>query len=41
MKKAARKFAVKEAYFNQMQSWWEDQTFQILEVIDFSVQFRS
>ena len=41
LKKAARKFAVKEAYFNQMQARWEDQTFQIPEVVDFSVQFRS
>jgi len=41
LKKAARKFAVKEAYFNQMQARWEDQTFQISKVVDFSVQFRS
>lgn len=41
LKKAARKFAVKEAYFNQMQARWEDQNFQIHEVVDFSVQFRS
>jgi len=41
LKKAARKFALKEAYFNQMQVRWEDQTFQIPEVVDFSVQFRS
>jgi len=41
LKKAARKFAAKEAYFNQMQARWEDQTFQIPEVVDFNVQFRS
>lgn len=41
LKKAAKKFAIKEAYFNQMQARWEDQTFQIPEVVDFSVQFRS
>ena len=41
LKKAARKFAVKEAHFNQMQAQWEDQTFQIPEGVDFSVQFRS
>lgn len=39
LKKAARKFAVKEAYFNQMQARWEDQTFKILEVVDCNVQF--
>ena len=41
LRKAARKFAIKEAYFNQMQARWEDQTFQIPEVVDFSVQFHS
>ena len=41
LKRDARKFAVKEAYFNQMQARWEDQTFKIPEVVDFSVQFRS
>ena len=39
LKKAARKFAVKEAYFNQMQDRWEYQTFQIPEVVDCNVQF--
>ena len=39
LKKAARKFAVKEAYFNQMQARWEDQTFKIPEVVDYNVQF--
>jgi len=39
LKKAARKFAVKEAYFNQMQARWEDQTFKIPEVVDCNVQF--
>jgi len=41
LKNAARKFALKEAYFNQMQARWEDQMFQIPKVVDFSVQFRS
>ena len=41
MKKASRKFAIKEAYFNQMQAPWEDKTFQILEVVDCNVQFHS
>jgi len=41
LKKASRKFAIKEAYFNQMQALWEDKTFQIPEVVDFIVQFRS
>jgi len=41
LKKAARKFVVKEAYFNQMQARWEDKTFQILEVVDCNVQFLS
>ena len=41
LKKAARKFAVKEAYFNQMQARWEDKTFQIPEVVDCNVQFHS
>jgi len=41
LKKATRKFAANEAYFNQMQARWEDQTFQIPEVVDFSVQFCS
>ena len=41
LKKAARKFAVKEAYFNQMQAQWEDQTFQIPELVDCNVQFLS
>lgn len=41
LKKAARKFAVKEVYFNQMQARWEDQTFQIPEVVDCNVQFHS
>ena len=41
LKKATNKSIVKEAYFNQMQARWEDQTFQIPEVVDFNVQFRS
>jgi len=41
LKKASRKHAIKEAYFNQMQARWEDKTFQIPEVVDFNVQFRS
>jgi len=41
LKKASRKFAIKEAYFNQMQAQWEDKTFQIPEVVDCNVQFRS
>ena len=41
LKKVARKFAVKEAYINQMQARWEDQTFQIPEVVDFGVQFHN
>lgn len=41
LKKATMKFVVKEAYFNQMQARWEDQTFQILEVVDCNVQFHS
>ena len=28
LKKATKKFALKEAYFNQMQARWEDKTFQ-------------
>ena len=41
LKNVARKFAVKEAYFNQMQARWEDKTFQIPEVVDCNVQFLS
>ncbi|MCY6488067.1 hypothetical protein, partial [Actinobacillus pleuropneumoniae] len=41
LKKASRKFAIKEAYFNQMQARWEDKTFQIPEVVDFNFQFHS
>lgn len=41
LKKASRKFAIKEAYFNQMQARLEDKTFQISEVVDCNVQFRS
>ena len=41
LKKASRKHAVKEAYFNQMQARWEDKTFQIPEVVDCNVQFLS
>ena len=41
LKKASRKHAIKEAYFNQMQARWEEKTFQIPEVVDCNVQFRS
>lgn len=41
LKKASRKHAIKEACFNQMQARWEDETFQIPEVIDCNVQFYS
>ena len=41
LKKATKKFAAKEAYFNQMQAWWEDQTFKIPKLVDCNVQFLS
>lgn len=39
LRKTSRKHAIKEAYFNKMEAFWEDKTISIPEVVNCHVQY--